>query len=301
MRGTVLRAQSGFFWVQTDVGVLECRLRGRLKKERQSADIAVIGDEVEVLQISPQHGAIEGVSDRRSRFSRRQPGSRGVWKEDVMVANLDQVLIVFACARPQPHVRMIDRFLVVAEVNEVAPVIVANKVDLVGDEEARHTFAVYEQVGYRVQYVSAHTGQGIEDLRALLAGRISVVTGPSGVGKSSLLNTLQPGLNITTSTVSNLLNKGRHTTTVAELHPLSDLSGGYVADTPGIRELGLWQVPPDELAWCFPELRPYLGACEFSNCSHTSEHGCAITAAVQAGKVSPERYDSYLRLRDGGT
>jgi ribosome biogenesis GTPase len=299
MLGTVLRAQSGFFWVQTDAGVLECRLRGRLKKERQAADIAVIGDEVEVTRVSPREGAIEGVAERRTRFSRRQPGSRGVWKEDVMVANLDQVLIVFSCARPQPHARMIDRFLVIAESNEVAPVIVANKIDLVGEEEARRTFAVYERVGYPVHYVSARAGMGLDALHQRLAGRISVFTGPSGVGKSSLLNAIQPGLNIATGDVSALLNKGRHTTTVAQLHELALPGGGYVADTPGIRELGLWQIPDEELAWCFPELRPHLGNCDFSNCTHTQEPGCAIIAAVERGEVAPERYDSYLRLRDG--
>jgi ribosome biogenesis GTPase len=299
MLGTVLRAQSGFFWVQTDAGVLECRLRGRLKKERQAADIAVIGDEVEVTRVSPREGAIEGVAERRTRFSRRQPGSRGVWKEDVMVANLDQVLIVFACARPQPHARMIDRFLVIAESNEVAPVIVANKIDLVGEEEARRTFAVYERVGYPVHYVSARAEMGLDALRQRLAGRISVFTGPSGVGKSSLLNAIQPGLNIATGAVSELLNKGRHTTTVAQLHELALPGGGYVADTPGIRELGLWQIPDEELAWCFPELRAHLGHCDFSNCTHTQEPGCAIIAAVERGEVAPERYDSFLRLRDG--
>src|SRR5262245_41448029 len=144
MQGTVLRAQSGFFWVKTDVGVLECRLRGRLKKERQSADIAVIGDQVELTQVSPREGAIEGVVEPRTRFSRGQPGPQGAWKEDVMVANLDQVMVVFACARPQPHPRMIDRFLVVAEHNEIEPVIIANKVDLVGEEQARTTFSIYE-------------------------------------------------------------------------------------------------------------------------------------------------------------
>jgi ribosome biogenesis GTPase len=299
MQGTVLRAQSGFFWVQTDAGVLECRLRGRLKKERQAADIAVIGDEVEVTRVSPREGAIEAVAERRTRFSRRQPGSRGVWKEDVMVANLDQVLIVFACARPQPHARMIDRFLVIAESNEVAPVIVANKIDLVGEEEARRTFAVYERVGYPVHYVSARAGMGLDALRQSLAGRISVFTGPSGVGKSSLLNAIQPGMNIATGPVSELLNKGRHTTTVAQLHELALPGGGFVADTPGIRELGLWQIPPTELAWCFPEFRDHLGGCAFNDCSHLHEPRCGLRAAVEAGAVHEARYDSYRRMLTG--
>ena len=299
MQGTVLRAQSGFFWVKTDAGVLECRLRGRLKKERQSADIAVIGDMVEVTPLPHDTGVIEAVAERHSKFSRKQPGSRGAWKEDVMVANLDQVLVVFACARPQPHVRMIDRFLVIAEYNEIEPVIIANKVDLVGEQEAHHLFAVYERVGYRVHYVSARTGLGVETLREQLDGRISVVSGPSGVGKSSLLNTLHPGLNLNTSNVSQTLNKGRHTTTVAELIPLASQGGGYVADTPGIRELALWRIPSDELAWCFREMRPFLGQCDFNNCTHSHEPGCAVRAAIDTDDVSPERYDSYNRMLAG--
>lgn len=299
LQGTVLRAQSGFFWVKTEAGVLSCRLRGRLKKERQSADIAVIGDEVEVTPIGNGEGMIEAVAERQTRFSRKQPGPRGAWKEDVLVANLDQVLVVFASARPQPHVRMIDRFLVVAEYNEIEAVLVANKVDLVGEDEARKVFGIYERIGYTVHYVSAHTNRGIDELRAQLDGRISVVSGPSGVGKSSLLNAIQPDLRLDTSHVSNTLNKGRHTTVVAQLIPLISPAGGYVADTPGIRELGLWQIPADELAWCFREFRPFLGHCDFNNCTHTHEPGCAITAAVAEGQIALERHDSYTRMLAG--
>ncbi len=296
MQGTVLRAQSGFFWVQTDAGLLECTLRGRLKKERQSSDIAVIGDLVDVKQVSPNTGAIESVEPRRTKLARRAAGTKGIWSEDVLIANLDQVLLVFACASPDFHPRMLDRYLALTESSELETVIVANKIDLVGLERARELFGEYERIGYPVHYVSAREGIGVEALADRLAGRTSVVTGPSGVGKSTLLNAIQPGLRIETGDVSEVLHKGRHTTTTAELHPLSGPDSGFVADTPGLRELGLWQVPPNELAWAFPEFEPFLGGCNFNDCRHLEEPRCAIRAAVAGGDISEARYDSYRRL-----
>jgi ribosome biogenesis GTPase / thiamine phosphate phosphatase len=298
MQGTVLRAQSGFFWVQTESGVLECTLRGRLKRERQSSDIAVIGDLVDVKQVSPTTGAIEAVEPRRTKLARRAAGTKGIWSEDVLIANLDQVLLVFACASPDFHPRMLDRYLALTESSELDTVIVANKLDLVGIDRARELFAEYERIGYPVIYTSTRQGTGIEELRARLGGRISVVTGKSGVGKSSLLNVVQPGLGLATSEISDAVDKGRHTTRVAELIGLALPGGGYVADTPGIRELGLWQFPLDELDWCFREFRPFLGECYFSSCTHTHEPDCGVRAAVVAGQISEERYQSYVRLRE---
>ena len=297
LSGVVLRARSGFYTVRLDDGtLLECRLRGRIKQDRGTSDLVVIGDRVSVAALADGDAMIESVEPRRTRFSRRQPGPRGSWKEDMIVANLDQVLIVFACADPMPHLRMVDRFLVVAEHNEVEAVVVANKVDLVGMAAARDLFAGYEAIGYPVHYVSAREGIGVEELADRLVGRVSVVTGPSGVGKSTLLNAIQPGLRIETGEVSETVHKGRHTTTSAELHPLTAPGGGYVADTPGLRELGLWQVPPEELAWCFPEMRDYLGQCAFNDCRHISEPRCAVLAAVAVGRISAARHDSYRRL-----
>lgn len=296
MRGTVMRAQSGFFWVRTDAGVLECTLRGRLKKERQSSDIAVIGDQVEVLQTAPKHGAIELVYPRETKLARRAVGSKGIWKEDIIVANVDQVMLVMACSHPDFSPRMLDRYLVLTEISELDAVIIANKVDLVGRARAHELFAVYEQIGYTVIYTSTKTGLGIEALRTQLAGRISAVTGKSGVGKSSLLNVVQPGLGLATGEVSATLSKGRHTTVVAELVQLNLPGGGYVADTPGIRELGLWRFPVEDLAWCFREFRPFLGNCRFAGCSHIHEPDCAVRAAIERGEIAPERYESYARL-----
>jgi ribosome biogenesis GTPase len=271
-----------------------------MKKERQASDLAVIGDRVTLERLDDGTGAIASVEPRTRRFSRRQPGPRGSWREDVMVANADLVVAVFACDRPPPNPRLIDRFLVVAEYNEVPAMLVANKVDLVGADAASAQFDPYRRIGYDVVFTSARAGIGLEQLRERLAGRLSIVTGPSGVGKSTLLNAMQPGLRLATAEVSTVLSgKGRHTTTHAELHPLEGPAGGYVADTPGIRELGLWQIPPTELAWCFPEFRDHLGACAFNDCSHLHEPRCGLRAAVGAGSVSEERYDSYRRMLTG--
>lgn len=294
--GTILRARSGFYSIQTHEGMVECQLRGRAKRGRRDTDLAVIGDRVSLTRLTDATGVIEQIEPRRSKFSRRQPGPGGTAKEDVMVANLDQVLIVFACADPMPNPRLVDRFLVVAEANEVDAVIVVNKVDLCGEDDARSIFDRYERIGYPLSYVSAKQAIGLEGLRERLAGRVSIVTGPSGVGKSTLLNALQPGLRIATAEVSQALHKGRHTTTVAELHPLDGSGGGYVADTPGLRELALWQIAPSELAWCFREFRPYLGSCGFNDCRHLDEPRCAVRAALARGHISAERHESYRRL-----
>jgi ribosome biogenesis GTPase len=294
--GIIIRSQSGFFTVQTASGILTCRLRGRLKQGPRSGDIAAIGDRVQITRQPDGTGTIEAVEPRTRALVRLDPRPQGVYQQ-VLLANPDQAVFVFACAQPHPHLRMLDRFLVIAEKQGIPAIIVANKVDLVGQEQAERLFGFYPAIGYPVIYTCAKTGQGVAELREKLTGKVSALAGPSGVGKSSLLNAIQPGLGLAVREVSQAVNKGRHTTTVRELFPLD--GGGYVADTPGLRSLALWDTTPEELDGYFPEIAPLVAHCQFSDCTHRVEPGCAVRAAVEAGQVRPERYESYLRLRAG--
>jgi ribosome biogenesis GTPase len=257
-----------------------------------------IGDRV-VLEQAESGGsaAIGEILPRRSRLARRAPG--GGQGERIVAANVDQVVVVFAAANPEPHPRMLDRFLVIAEANELAARIVINKVELVGGAAAaRERWLDYERAGYTIHYTSVKQRQGLEELHAALAGVVSVLTGPSGVGKSSLLNAMFAGLDLRVGEISESVNKGRHTTVGGYLHPLPGDEGGYVADTPGLREVGMWALSPTELDQCFPELRPFLDQCRFADCRHEVEPGCAVRAAVESGEVSRRRYESFLKLRD---
>ncbi|HEY2026545.1 MAG TPA: ribosome small subunit-dependent GTPase A, partial [Gemmatimonadaceae bacterium] len=222
----------------------------------------------------------------------------GGYGERIVAANVDQVVVVFAAANPEPHPRMLDRFLVIAEANDLASRIVINKVELVGGaDRARERWLDYERAGYPIHFTSVKQRQGLETLHATLAAQVSVLTGPSGVGKSSLLNSMFPGLDLRVGEISESVNKGRHTTVGGYLHPLPGVEGGYVADTPGLREVGMWALAPAELDFCFPEMRPFIGACRFADCTHTVEPECAVRSAVDRGTVSRARYDSYVKLR----
>ena len=294
--GLIVRSQSGFFTVQTESGMLTCHLRGKLKQGKHVGDIAAVGDRVQVSCQPDGTGSIESIDARRSSLVRLDPRPQGVYQQ-VILANPDQAVFVFACADPRPHLRMLDRFLVIAEKQELPALIIANKTDLVGQEQAEALFGLYPPIGYPVLYTCARTGQGVDELRERLTGRVSALAGPSGVGKSSLLNAVQPGLGLAVREVSAAVGKGRHTTTVRELFALE--GGGYVADMPGMRSLALWDTEPEELDGYFPELAPLVSKCQFNDCHHKSEPGCAVRAAVEAGRVHPQRYDSYLRLRAG--
>ena len=296
MRGQVIRSQSGFFTVSTADGPLTCQLRGRLKRGPRRGDMAAVGDWVEVTRLHGQAGMIEAVEPRHSLFTRLAPDPHGAYQQ-ILIANPDQVVMVFACAEPLPRFGMLDRFLVIAERQGLPALIVANKVDLVGDEFAQEMFGHYPPLGYDVIYASTLTGQGVDELRTHLSGRLSLMTGPSGAGKSSLLNVVQPGLGLQVRAVSQATSKGRHTTVVREMFPLA--GGGYVADTPGLKALALWDIEPEELDGYFPELRALVAQCQFSNCTHEHEPGCAVLQALEDGRVHPERYNSYLHMRFG--
>ncbi len=297
--GLVVKTQSGFYTVQTETGPVVCQLRGTLKQASKKTELCVIGDRVTIEIGDDGRGAIKAIAPRVRTLSRVEPSAyagTSTEREQIIIANPDQTIFVFSAAQPSPHLRMLDRLLVAAEKAEIPSIaIVVNKIDL-AEETARATFAVYEKIGYPVLYTSADKGFGIEMLRTWLANKISVFTGPSGVGKTSLLNAAQPGLGRAVSHVSEKLTKGRHTTVNAELIPLQ--GGGYVADTPGIRQIAPWDVEPDELDAYFRDIHPHVVECRFSDCRHVNEPGCGVRAAVEAGLISPERYDSYLRLRD---
>ncbi len=237
---------------------------------------------------------IEQVEPRQHLLSRIAPTPRGEYQQ-IIIANPDQAVFVFACARPELRPGMLDRFLVVAEKQDIPVLIVANKVDLVGPARAEKLFSHYEPLGYPLIYTSAKSGVGLMELAERLRGKLSVFAGPSGAGKSSLLNSIQPGLGLAVRSVSQMTKKGKHTTVARHLFPLS--GGGYVADTPGLKAMALWDIRPEELDGYFPELRGLVGACQFNDCTHTHEPGCAVLAALERGEVHPERYASYVKMR----
>jgi len=289
-QGVVLQGTGGVWSVRTSDGATrDVSLRGRLKI---SADKLAVGDEV-ILEDAGGAWTIAEILPRRSVLARRSPS--GAYGERIVAANVDQVIVVFAAANPEPHPRMLDRFLVIAEANGLQAHIVVNKVDLVDPAAARARFADYPLAGYPIHYTSTVTRVGLDELAAALKGRTSALSGPSGVGKSSLLNALYPGLDLRVGAISQSVNKGRHTTVGALLHPLPD--GGYVADTPGLREVGIWGLSADALDRCFPEFVAHLGHCRFADCHHVVEPDCAVRAAIAAGELSANRYDSYVRLR----
>jgi ribosome biogenesis GTPase / thiamine phosphate phosphatase len=295
--GLVRTAFGGVYEVELHQGeVVEAVLRGRLKQEQRTGDAVVVGDRVEVCRQGDGGHTIERVADRETELARTAPGGGGR-RAKVMAANVDQIVVVFAIVRPTPRLRMVDRFLVLAESNGLEAVVVANKTDL-GTAEEQAVFGVYESIGYPVLFTSATTGEGVEALRDRLCGRISALAGPSGAGKSSLLNAVEPGLGLRTGAVSDAVGKGRHTTVSARLIPLA--CGGHVADTPGLREVGLWGIDPADLDLHFPEFRDHLENCRFGrSCSHTHEPDCAVRAAVEAGALPAARFESYQALVAG--
>jgi ribosome biogenesis GTPase len=242
--------------------------------------------------IGEPQGMIERVAPRRGVLTRKYRD-----REQVIAANVDQLIIVCTPAEPRLKLNLVDRYIVAAEKGEIRPVVCLNKIDLVDLADFQQFVGLYSQLGYEVLVTSAQTGQGIARLRGLLRGRESVLAGQSGVGKSSLLNAIEPGLGLRVSEISQSTLHGRHTTTIAQLFKLA--IGGWVVDTPGIRQFELWDVIAEELEGYFIEMRPYVPHCRFNSCSHTHEHGCAVKHAVECGEIDAGRYERYLNLFTG--
>ncbi len=315
IEGMIIEGSRGLYRVETPDGALLCTIRGRLRKQLEypisatahkrvqkavvkQHDPVAVGDRVRVLPTGGGNGVIEEVVARAGgAFARPDPDEgKGRIRS---VAGLDQMIAVFAARNPSPHLRMLDRFLVLAEMQRMAALICMNKVDLGIEPWLAGRLDAYRASGYAVILTSVASGDGLDELRRALAGRTSAFLGPSGVGKSSLLNALQPGLGQHVGEVSAATGKGRHTTTGTRFFPLDGPAGGYIADTAGIRQLALGRAAAGRLDQCFPEFRPYLGSCHLSDCSHLHEPNCAVRAAVAAHAIDGERYASYCRLYGG--
>jgi ribosome biogenesis GTPase / thiamine phosphate phosphatase len=287
--GQIVRLYADVATVELDGRQVQCAIRGKLFGE----DPPAVGDWVEV-SAERRNPVITAVLPRKSVLARRAAGSAN--KRQVLIANVDQVVVVFAAATPDPSLATVDRFLVVAEANRLDARVVINKIELADPAAIREFMEPVRVAGYPVHYTSVKQNEGLDELKAALDGKESVFTGPSGVGKSSLLNALYPGLNLRVGQVSAAYGKGRHTTVGGYLIKLP--GGASVADTAGLREVGVWMVPPEELPDCFPEFRPYMDHCRFSDCAHIAEPGCAVLTAVEEGKIHPLRYESYVKLRE---
>jgi ribosome biogenesis GTPase len=293
-RGTVRETGGGVYNVALDDGrTIEASLRGRLKQEKRTGSRVVIGDRV-VVSASGDAWTIDSVDDRSTELARRGRGGRAA---KILAANLDRVFAVVSLRDPAATLQLIDRILVLIESSGMRPILVLNKAELEGAAEAAVDFAqVYESIGYSVLVTSAESRVGVDALHDEICSGSSALIGPSGVGKSSLLNAIEPGLSLRVGAVSEKTGTGRHTTVSSRLIQLE--CGGYVADTPGFGDVGLWAVEPREVAHCFPELSGLSGLCRFRECTHLHEPDCGVREAVDAGEIHPSRYASYVALRE---
>jgi ribosome biogenesis GTPase len=313
LQGKVFKKAVGRYWVRTEDRTVVCSISNRLRKrlmyptadpssirphvvavkEIRAVDPVAVGDEVEFRESGEGASVITKVLPRRSKLNRRAAGEQPL--EQVIAANVDQMIAVVAAAQPKPKWRVLDRYLADAEHAGLPAVICLAKVDLVQGPDSPEGINVYRDIGYRVIRTSALTGQGLDEFRDALKDKASVFVGKSGVGKTTLLNALEPGLGLEVQEVSARTGKGRHTTSNLEMFELS--FGGFLVDTPGMREFGLWKAEDTDTAALFREMRPFLGRCRFgSSCTHSHEPGCAIKEAVDAGLISPARYQSFLRM-----
>jgi len=313
LQGRVFKKSVGTYFVQVDGRTVVCSISNRLRKQlvypladpssrRRSVDAVkgirmvdpvAIGDIVAFVPAGDGSGVIKEVLPRTKKFSRRAAGDRPI--EQVVVANVDRIITVIAAAHPAPKWNLLDRYLADAESAELDAVICITKMDLAEADRLNRELGVFEKIGYTVLRTCALTGEGMDEFKELLRGNVSVLVGKSGVGKTTLLNAVQPELGLRVKEVSTSTDKGKHTTSHLEMFALD--FGGSVIDTPGMREFGLYGDSGVELASLFREMRPYLGQCRFgASCSHTHEPDCAIKEAVEAGDISERRYKSFVRM-----
>lgn len=250
----------------------------------------VVGDRV-IVHREKGGAVVAEVLPRKTTLTRKSPGED---RPRVIAANVDQAVVVLAAKLPEPNPRLLDRLLVACHHAGILPLVCINKVDQ-GTELVEPWLSDYQDAGYEVYLTSARTARGMGNLKRALAGKTTLFCGPSGVGKSALLNAIHPGYRLQEGSISDATGKGRHTTTTAQLLPLP--GGGFVVDTPGIREFGLWDLKPEKLTECFPDIASWAASCAFSNCSHDREPGCQVRRAVEDGKLSSRRYTSFLKLR----
>lgn len=303
IQGTVVTSIGPSWLVSAKGDFFLCTVSGIVDSPHTSTTIVTVGDVVwfepdaEAILYGQPTGMIVKVEERITLLSRRAAGRAK--KEQVLVANVDQLAIVVAAAQPAYHKRLIDRYLIAADKGDLRPLIVVNKVDLIPDEyreDLTEDFAAYwDDLEIPVFFLSAQTAEGIDELRQAVIGASTLMAGPSGVGKSSLINCLSDA-RLRVGEISQMYSKGRHTTTAAIVIPLAE--GGSIVDSPGIREFGMWDLDKEELPYYFEEFAPYQSECRYLPCSHTHEPGCAVKQAVEEGKVDPERYESYLILLD---
>lgn len=298
LEGVVTRSTGSWYDVRVGDRTIPSRARGKFRLTKQDVTNPVaVGDRVTIrLTEQDDTGLIMDIHERSNKLSRRAAGHR-TGEEHVMVANVDRVWIVQAVRFPSLNPAFVDRLLVAAAVHDISAGLILNKMDLMTEElrsDVMDFHLRYADLGYTVLTTSATENRGLERFKAHVKDEVSVITGPSGTGKSSLLNAIEPGLDVETGEVSTSTEKGTHTTTHAELHPLS--IGGYVVDTPGIREFGVREVHPKDLAHFFPDLAPYVNECKFPDCTHDHEPGCAVMAAVERDAIHRDRYESYLRI-----
>ena len=295
--GTVIRSTGSWYEVLSEGSRLQCRIRGKLRlKGVRSTNPVVVGDVVTVEADEQGGYVISAIEPRRNYIIRR---ASNLSKESHIIAsNVDQALLVVTLFSPQTAMEFVDRFLVTCEAYKVPVTILLAKIDLARQhpEAVEEFHSIYESAGYRIVEVSATEGEGVDQVRELLRGKTTLLSGNSGVGKSTLVATVEPGLDIKTGEISQSHHKGKHTTTFSTMYPLAE--GGYIIDTPGIKGFGLIDIDDAELAHYFPEMMRFLPDCRFYNCSHTHEPGCAVVEAVKRGEISYPRYESYLKIMD---